>query len=166
MDLWRILIPVVCFGFNILVQILVFKKVRTVTLLKSIFAGFFAGFLALLAGHFFCGGWSVQGGGYFLANIMIYSLMGYCFFNFVCLGETSLRVHILTELASSVEGLTYRELQEKYNAKTIMEIRLRRLLANGQIVLKDEKYFIGKPVMLGMAKTIGIFKKLLFGRIR
>jgi hypothetical protein len=166
MDTLFIVIPVISFGFNIIVQILTFRGIRALSLLKSIYIGFLAGLLVLLVCHICFSNRFFQNGGYLLANFMIYSLLGYCYFNFVCLGETARRIRILRELLDAGEGLSYAELLKRYNAKDIVEVRIKRLLTNGQIVLKDGRYFIGKPVVLGMAKAVGLLKWMLFGNAK
>jgi len=160
------MIPVISFGFNIIMQVLTFKSIHSLPLLKSIYSGFITGLIVLFVCHICFSNRFIQSGGYLLANFIIYSLLGYCYFNFVCLGETARRIRILRELLDAGEGLSYDELLKRYNAKDIVEVRIKRLLTNGQIVLKDGRYFIGKPVVLGMAKAVGLLKWILLGNAK
>lgn len=87
--------------------------------------------------------------------------MGYCYFHFINLGETARRIRILRELYDRKEGLSMEEIFKRYNAKEIFERRIARLINNGQIIYKDGKYYIGKPIMLLMAKMIVTMKLIL-----
>ena len=90
--------------------------------------------------------------------------MGYCYFNYINLGETARRIRILREIYDSKEGLSMEEILKRYNAKEIIERRIKRLLKNRQIIYKDGKYYIGKPIMLVIAKIIVIMKVILLGK--
>jgi hypothetical protein len=93
-----------------------------------------------------------------------YSALGYCYFHFVNLGETARRIRLLRELSESKNGLSVNEILERYNAKEIIENRLNRLLKSGQVVYKNNRYYIGKPVMLFMSKMILFAKRFILGK--
>jgi hypothetical protein len=80
------------------------------------------------------------------------------------LGETARRVRILRELWESQDGLSVDELLMRYNASEIFGIRLQRMISNEQIQLRNGRYYIGKPVMLYMAKAIVMMKLILLKR--
>lgn len=99
-----------------------------------------------------------------MINLISYSALGSCFFNFVTLGETGRRIRILRELCDLKEGLSIDELISRYNAKEIVKRRISRLLEHGQIIFKNGRYYIGSPTVLFMAKFISPMKILLLGR--
>ncbi len=97
-------------------------------------------------------------------NIVSYSALGYCYFHFVNLGETARRIRLLRELSESNAGLSMDEILQRYNAKEIIENRLNRLLKSGQVIHKDNRYYIGKPVMLFMSKMVVFAKRFILGK--
>lgn len=99
-----------------------------------------------------------------ITEIIIYAALSYCYFVFINLGETARRIRILREVFDAPEGLSLEEILRRYNAKEIIERRLQRLLANGQIIIEEDKYYIGKPLMLWMAKIVVAFKFILLGK--
>ena len=155
--------PVVAFSINVATQILCIRFVMK-GLLKSLFSGFAIGLLSLLFVQLI----SVFLGKTFLpnltVNIIIYSSLWYCYFHFINLGETARRIRILRELYDSDGGLTLDVILKRYNAKKMVELRLQRLLSNGQVILKDGRLYNGKPVLLLMSKTILLMKLIILGK--
>ena len=96
---------------------------------------------------------------------MTYAALGYCYFHFINLGETARRVRLMRELAEAgPAGLGKEELLSRYNARTMVEARFRRLLDNSQVVERNGRYYVGKPAVLWMARLVLLLKKLLLGR--
>ena len=85
-------------------------------------------------------------------------------FSFINLGETARRIRILRELHSHKGGLDRDEILGLYNAREITENRVDRLLASGQIVMSEDRYYIGKPFMLFIAKGMYFLKSIIFGK--
>jgi len=55
--------------------------------------------------------------------------------------ETSVRMRLIREIAwAGSEGVSIQELSGRYNAKIIVDLRLRRLVGSGDIALKDGRY--------------------------
>lgn len=67
-------------------------------------------------------------------------------------------------MGEAPDGLTYEQVLERYNGQSQVEARLTRLLGGGQIVLRDGRYRIGKPVMLLIARVMVALKRLLLGK--
>jgi len=161
------LIPVLGLAVNVMAQILSVRLIPGLGLLKSVFAGFAAGGLGVLSAELYLSDWpSIHGAEVLpmiIANMIIYGALGYCYFHFINLGITARRIRILRELYASGSGLSLKELLMRYNAGDMINKRLERLLGSGQIVLRDDKYHIGKPVMLIMSKTIVAMKLVILG---
>ena len=155
-----ILTPLVSFMLNVALQILVARNIKSFGLLKSIIASFCAGgaFLIIIEVVLSDSLPSIA------ANIMIYAALGYCYFHFVNLGETARRIRILREIGEEDDGLSVDGLLKRYSARQIIEKRLARLLDNGQIVLKDNRYYIGNPVMLSISRIILFLKYFVLGK--
>ncbi len=151
------LLPIICLLINVLAQVLNFRMAAKKRLLNSIFFGFFVGLFSLVTIEF-----QLDLASAFI-NIISYVLLGYCYFHFVGLSETARRIRMLIELYQSEDGLTLNEILSRYNAEAIVENRLNRLINNGQLIFREEKYFIGKPAVLLIAGAATLLKRLLHG---
>jgi hypothetical protein len=162
-DYLSVFIPLVCLLINIITQVCSLRIIKKLGLLKAEFLGFTIGFLILVILEFYIllnSSFPIgQFIGIFFVDALTYTLLGYGFFHFVNLGETARRIRILRELYESSNGLTMQELLNKYNTKEIIDKRITRLISNGQIVLKDNKYFIANPTMLLIARIIVFMKE-------
>lgn len=79
-------------------------------------------------------------------------------------GESARRIRLLIELRTAgARGMTLDEIVSVYNAHAIIRARLDRLLAGGQIVEHDGRYFVGRRLMLTLAKVMVVFKVVLLG---
>jgi len=160
--------PILGLFVNTLVQILAYRLIKSVGLLKTVVLGFVIGFATVMA----CGmAWYqtampdvMELMGQSALNLLTYVALGYCYFHFINLGETARRIRILRELRESKDGLTLEEILERYNALEIIKARLQRMQNNKQIVLRLERYFIAKPSLLYIAKTIALLKWVLLNR--
>ena len=168
MTLLYVISPVIGLLANAIIQVLSFRYIYKVGLLRSIYVGFFAGFCSLIIINIF---YSIFFSFLFqnrvfpnITNFIIYAALGYCYFHFVGLGETARRIRMLIEIYSSKEGLSLEEILTRYNAREIVEKRMDRLLSNGQLKCRDGKYFIGKPIVLLIANSVMLLKLLLLGR--
>ncbi|OGR69977.1 MAG: hypothetical protein A2089_11530 [Elusimicrobia bacterium GWD2_63_28] len=147
--------PLVGLAFNCLVQVLACRRDRR--LLRSVYRGFAGGAAACALA---CGF-----GEELPPALVTYAALGYCYFHFINLGETARRVRLMRELAEAgPAGLGKEELLSRYNARTMVEARFRRLLDNSQVVERNGRYYVGKPAVLWMARLVLLLKKLLLGR--
>jgi hypothetical protein len=161
--------PLLCLMANVSVQMLAFRLRPEFGLLRSEYLGFAAGLAGVIALHLvhlssvpLPGYGDIAGGA--LQSLISYAALGYCYFHFVNLGETARRIRLLRELQDGGGRLSHRQLLTRYNAAEIVGRRLKRLLGTGQIVLRDERYFIGNPAVLSIAKAMVMLKVLLLGK--
>lgn len=164
----RIFLPIIGLASNVLVQICIARYIPKTGLMKSIFLGFFAGFLTfvLLECHI-CSAQAFankEAISVFIVHSIAYIFLSYGYFHFINLGETARRIRILRELNNSNNGLTLEEILRRYNARTIVDVRITRLVNNRQIVVKNGRYHIGKPIMLLAAKFLMVLKFVLLGK--
>lgn len=164
----QVFIPIIGLLINVLSQIFIFRYTRRMGLLKSVFLGFSAGFLCVLIIEYYV---FIKHPisiidliALFIVNILTYLSLGYCYFHFINLGETARRIRILRELSESRKGLSPEEIMGRYNAKIIVEQRIDRLLSNNQIVLKNNRYYIGNYTMLLIAKIIIAMKIMILNK--
>lgn len=165
---WQAFIPIICLTVNVLVQVISFRYIANLKLLKSIFTGYAVGLATIFILElyvFFIPSIPVKDFFSILAvNIITYSSLSYCYFHFLNLGETARRIRILMEIYDSKDGLSMDEILIRYNAKEIIERRINRLINSGQVIYKDGRYFIGNPIMLLMSKIIIAMKLILLGK--
>ena len=168
LDLLQVANPIIGLGINVLIQILRSRYSSSSGLLKTVILGFAGGAFGVLALDCYIlhnqsllikNNYAVS-----LTNLIIYSLLGYCYFHFINLGETARRIRIVTELFNSREGLTLEDILRRYDSREMVEKRIGRLVNNGQVVYRDGKYFIGKPVVLMMAKIIVMMKLIILSK--
>ena len=164
-DWWVVFNPLFGLALNVILQILSYRVVSHLTLLRSVFLGFGVGFGLVVA-------WEISrhSQGYYdrmgdfwailAVNGITYAGLGYCYFSVIGLGETARRIRLLKDLHATPEGLSQGAILAQYSAKDIVDMRLDRLVHNGQVRVIDGRYFIGKPLMLFLTK-FSIFMKLL-----
>ena len=164
----HVLNPVLGLMINVIVQVICFRFVQGVGLLKTVFLGFFVGILSVFMIEFYIFfETSAHVTDFFMmftANFVTHASLGYCYFHFINLGETARRIRILREIYDSKDGLTMEEILQKYNSKEIVDKRIGRLINNGQVLYKNGRYYIGNPTMLIITKIIVAMKLLLLGR--
>lgn len=165
---FQVFIAPICLLINVLSQLAIFRTCPKLGLLKSELLGFVIGSLAVFLFEFYIFLIQIQSIKYFTAllfvNAITYLSLSSCYFHFVNLGETSRRIRILRELYDSKEGLSIEEILNLYNAKEIIERRIIRLSNTNQILVKNNKYYINRPIMLLIAKIITIMKIIIIGR--
>lgn len=164
----NVFVPIIGLAINVLSQVIGFRCFSKLGLLNSIFLGFMTGFFSLFLLEFRIFLIELILIKEFIAisivHLLTYVLLGYCYFHFLNLGETARRIRILSELEDSPGGLSLEEIITRYNAKEIVERRLLRLLKNGQIKFKSNKYYIGRSTMLLAARFLVALKFILLGK--
>lgn len=100
-----------------------------------------------------------------VAWVIAYLGLAYAYvFGVFNLGESSRRVRLLIELREAgPRGRTLPEILSVYNARTIVEARLQRLLVGGQIREQSGRYFIKRPLMLWISKAFVLLKLAFLG---
>ena len=160
--------PLAAAGANVVLQTLAHRLHRSFGLMRSIMFGFGLGLFVVLILHYV--NYSLYGGGpgdvigLLVGNLLIYGCLGYLFFQFVNVGEASIRVRILRELAAVPGGMTLRELEARYNDELILETRLGRLLNNRQIIQHGDRFLVHSPVLRLLSGVMQTMKSLLLRR--
>ena len=160
--------PLLALLINAISQVIVCRYWRGFGLLGTIFTGFGSGFLIVISieiAYFCTTAFSIPHLiGQLCLCIITYGTLSYCYFHFVNLGETARRIRILRELYDSKDGLSIEDLLNRYNANDIIEKRLKRLLNNGQVLMREGKYFAGRSTMLFMNRVIILMKLIVLGK--
>jgi hypothetical protein len=160
--------PVVGLVIYVFTQVTGYRYAKRWGLLRWVFTGFAGGFVALLSiemGYSFTAkSGFLESMGQITLSTVTYIALGYGYFHFINLGETARRVRILIELWESDDGLSRNEILERYDAAHIVKVRLQRMINKRQIVVQNDRYYIGKPIMLYIAEAIVMMKVILLGR--
>ncbi|TAM36227.1 hypothetical protein EPN54_05710 [bacterium] len=165
MDYFDIFIPLIAIAGNITGQIFSYKCLPGKKLLKSEYSGFLCGLIVLAVCQAFVHGEpAVERLSLIFVNLIIYGCLSYCYFNFINMGETARRIRLLRELYDSGLGLNREEILSRYNAEVVVDLRMRRLLNNHQIISRAGRYYVGSPVMLLIAKAIVLAKLVVLGK--
>jgi len=166
--MYLILTPIAALALNVIVQVSALRGRRGTQFFRSIVEGFFAGalLLAILQIAF------VPRGGFsidflvliFLVNLPIYLALSYCAYNFIQLGQTSIRIRLYSEIAATPSGISAAEIQKEYDDTALMRARLRRLVESGDIIEKGGRFFIGRSRFLLVSHILFAAKRILLGR--
>ncbi len=97
----------------------------------------------------------------FIYSVIIYSCLGYTYFHFYNMSETSRRIRLLYEVKRAGH-LEQRSIKELYNADDIIRLRLSRLVELKQLVREDDGcYRIVNRILYYSAIVVFGFQKLL-----
>ncbi len=169
MDVLTVGVGLLSFGIFLLVHLITFRWVRPEHLLKSLLACVMAIMVCpvVLMRIFFVSkildapvlAWVCAA----VLALVIQGLL--CFVYVLCIFgpyETSVRMRLIREIAQSGrEGVPRQELLGRYNAETIVNIRLQRLIGSGDIIEKDGLYQVSskKNFFFIFDAIAGVIKK-------
>jgi hypothetical protein len=163
-----LLTPVLALACNVIAQVVQVRLSRGSHFLRSILIAFLAGFLVFgLLEVWRITGTGVSGDSLAIAclvNAPIYVALSYCYFNFVNLGQTSVRIRLYTEIAERPGGMSASDLVHIYDEKALMRARVDRLLESGDLVERDGRYHLGRRRLVPIASVIFYAKRLVLGR--
>lgn len=142
-------------ALNVIVQLFWVRKSGKFTY-GSLFLGFFMGLFAV--------SFLTYRGDLELSDIILYGAISYCYFHYVNIGEASVRIRVLSEILSAGGTLEQSRILELYDANHILEARLNRLTERQELQIKDQRFYLGKPRILLVAKFFRLLKLLLMGK--
>ena len=99
-----------------------------------------------------------------IVNAPIYAALSYCYFNFVNLGQSSIRIRIYSEIAASGNGVSMQHIALEYNEEALMRMRLQRMIESGDIMERNGRYVVGRQRLVVIARIIFAMKKLILGK--
>jgi hypothetical protein len=163
-----ILVPIIALAVNAITQVCVFRARRGGQYFRSIVEGFLAGAIVFaLLEPIFLRGHLPHINSFILAlfvDFPTYLALSYCSYSFVQLGQTSIRIRMYSEIASSPNGVSVAELNAQYDDAGLLRVRIQRLTEGGDIVLRDGRYFIGRRRFLQVSNILFAGKRFLLGR--
>jgi hypothetical protein len=92
--------------------------------------------------------------------VLAYNALGFCYFCLLNLSETSLHVHILMDLLVS-GPMPADELAARYGVAEMIEVRIERMIALGQLRSQGEYFVVQNGVLLVVGRIIHLWRKLL-----
>jgi hypothetical protein len=96
-----------------------------------------------------------------VSQIGTYLGLSFCFWAFLNLNITSLRIRILRQLLHAGGSMQMSKLLAGYPESERLQRRLSRLQNGGQIVLVDGKWHIRSSSVLALAKSIDFIRKIM-----
>jgi len=158
---WLLLSPILALALNVAGQVILFRARRGDHFLRSILEGFLAGACGLALFEIFG---DHEGIASHVVNGLTYGALSYCYFHLACLGQSSIRIRIYSEVAATDRGLSLEEIGQVYDERALAKIRFRRLIESGDIIERDGRYFIGRKRLIYIANIISMIKRGIVGK--
>lgn len=99
-----------------------------------------------------------------LLNLVGYLAFFYCYFHFVNLNMTSLRIRVLLEFLDAPDGLSQDDILRLYDARELTARRLVRLVRQGQLVDRDGRFVVRGRSLVAIAAVMDLLKRIVVGR--
>jgi hypothetical protein len=90
-----------------------------------------------------------------------YLAFSFCFWAFLNLNLTSLRIRLLRELFGQPHGLAIEHLKARYSPEEIVARRIERLQKNGQIITHNGKWALASRTLLIFVYVSTLLRKLI-----
>jgi hypothetical protein len=101
----------------------------------------------------------------FIFYFVVTSLcLGFCYFHFVNLGETSIRIRILKEFAAAQKGLGLEQIRQNYGEAALVQSRITRLIDAGALTINGEDIAVSSIKLKMIYSIMNKLRKLVFGR--
>lgn len=160
--------PVAALAVMVAVQGWALRLWRGEHFFRSVVFGFVAGFATvLLLQVLLLSGYEATADRWVLAvlvNIPLYVCLAYGFYNFINLGQASIRIRIYKECVDRGGRITEEELRAVYDEEKIREARLERLLQGGDIAWRNGTYRLARTRLVPVARIVFGLKKFVLRR--
>jgi hypothetical protein len=97
-------------------------------------------------------------------DLVAYLALAYGYLNFVNLNIASLRIRVLQELRASPEGLSRAGILKLYDARSLVDARIRRLTQGNQIRVREGRFYTRPSFLLAVARGINLMKFVVLGK--
>lgn len=91
---------------------------------------------------------------------VVYLCAAYSYFHLLNMSQTARRIRILREIYAA-GSLSDQQISALYGASTVLELRLERLLAIGQLKLQDDRYVSAGRLLYAAARLARAWRVLL-----
>jgi hypothetical protein len=99
-----------------------------------------------------------------LVNLPLYVCLAYGYYNFINLGQCSIRIRVYKECADRGGRITTEELRGVYDEDQLREARIERLLHGGDLVLRGGRYHLANRRLVPVAAMVFGLKKFVLRR--
>ncbi len=157
------LMPVVALIINVMTQILTVHLFHQIN--KSIVCGIFSGLTALVIGClYFCNQHVILT---LLTNTVTYFALSFCFFAFLNLNLTSMRIRVVRELNNANDGaIELQKLINDYSPQELYSRRITRLLHSKQIVQTNNRWHLQSKKLLILVLVSNALRQLILPGIQ
>lgn len=161
MNFFLLLLPAESLLLMIFIHIIYVRLQKAPIAPSGIFVGFTAGIISMILGIFFF----ISKNLFLLsflngaAALFFYFILAYCYYHVVNISEASVRLRIFSELKEKKCILL--STLASYQQNEVSLRRIERLLVSKDIILKNDKYFLGQKRYLIAAKILQSAKLLL-----
>ena len=159
---WLLVIsPVLALGLNCLGYLIARRVVRA-GIAGSILAGLAFGLVAIVV-FTLVGGprVAVAPEELWISQLGTYLALAFCFWTFLNLNITSLRIRVLRDLLAANGSAAVSDVLAAYPDEERLQRRLRRLTSGGQIVLVDGRWRLKSRVLLVIARCLEIVRAIM-----
>lgn len=167
-DLLFFLVPVSGLVLNAVLHVLLFKIFRDLTIVLADVIAFFIAIGAIIVANVSIGVVGDESGIettiQTFSNVAFFMVLGFLYFALINIGQSSLRIRVLSILTAHSDGLSPDEISEKYGNRDVVDLRLKRLLQNGQIREHNGTYFSAKPRLIYLALFFASFRRIIYGK--
>jgi hypothetical protein len=92
--------------------------------------------------------------------LLTYGGFSFCYFNVLNASETSLHVHIMTELL--IEGsISVEDLSRNYGAEDMIDTRIERMIALGQLSESGGYFVVNRRTLVVVGRVINNWRRIL-----
>ncbi len=167
--------PIIGFLFNVITQIICARITKKVQIF--VFSGLMSGLLvnSIIINLFYDPMNIPLFVKYSFISILTYFSLSFCYWGFLNLNRTSLRIRILREILDIEEnGINKDTLLDIYSPEELIHVRLKRMSDAGKIIKIGNRWKINRPqstnllilaLFLEILRTIIIPKKLRKGQV-
>lgn len=160
--------PFAALAVMVIVQGVLMRVARRKAFYRSVIAGFLAGLVALAACQLtvahHLGELQQRNVLLLAANPAVYLGLAYAFFNFINLGQSSIRIRVFRECLHRGGFIRNDELRAIYDEDAIRDGRLDRLVRGGHISLDKGRWRLANSRLVPVAVAIAAIKRLVLGR--
>jgi hypothetical protein len=162
-----LLIPILAVLMNLIIQVLSFRYWKGSNYFLTIILGFGAGLTAfvLMETLFLWQGFSKD---HLLTALLVnaptYVCLAYCYYSFVQLGQTSIRIRLYAEIASKADGLSAEEVAREYSDGSLVSVRIQRLVESGDLIKRNGAFFVGRGRLPLIGNILFTAKVFLLGK--
>ena len=93
--------------------------------------------------------------------VLAYVPLGFCFFQFNNLGETSIRFRMIRECLERGGQIELKELRQIYDSKELMRLRMERLETSGNVAWKEDRMVLQSAVLRLISHVVSALRWLL-----